>query len=136
MTALVIDRTGSADELHLAEVPRAIRISDELLIRVIAAGVNPIDAKTRVGRGASAAISTYPAILGNDFAGVVEETPFSDHPLQPGDRVYGMARPPRIAGSYAGFVAVSSLSVCRMPRTLDFVHAAGGRSPHSPHGGR
>ena len=125
MRALVIDRTGGPDELHLAEVPVPTRVSDELLVRVVAAGVNPIDAKTRAGRGVSRAIERFPAVLGADFAGVVETVPYSAHPLQPGDRVYGMGRVPRVAGSYAEVVSVSSLSVTRMPASLDFAHAAG-----------
>src|SRR5215218_8212247 len=118
------DRTGGPDELHLAEVPVPNRVSDELLVRVVAAGVNPIDAKTRAGRGVSRAIERFPAVLGADFAGVVETVPYSAHPLQPGDRVYGMSRVPRLGGSYAEVVAVSSLSVTRMPASLDFAHAA------------
>jgi NADPH:quinone reductase-like Zn-dependent oxidoreductase len=125
MRALVIDRTGGPDELHLAEVPVPTRVSDELLVRVVAAGVNPIDAKTRGGRGVAGAIERFPAVLGADFAGVVEKVPYSAHPLQPGDRVYGMGRVPRLGGSYAEAIAVSSLSVTRMPASLDFAHAAG-----------
>jgi NADPH:quinone reductase-like Zn-dependent oxidoreductase len=125
MRALVIDRTGDADELHLADMPRPTRVSDEVLVRVIAAGVNPIDVKTRAGRGVSAAIPSYPAVLGNDFAGVVEAVPYAAHPLQPGDRVYGMGRVPRVGGSYAEFIAVSSMSVAPMPASLGFVEAAG-----------
>ena len=124
MQALVIDRTGGPDELHLADVPRPIRVSDEVLVRVVAAGVNPIDVKTRAGRGVSAAIASYPAVLGNDFAGVVEAVPYAAHPLQPGDRVYGMGRVPRIGGSYAEFMSVSSMSLAPMPASLGFVEAA------------
>ena len=123
MQALVIDRTGEADELHLAEVPRPTRVSDEVVVRVVAAGVNPIDVKTRAGRGVAAAIGSYPAVLGNDFSGVVETVPYAAHPLQPGDRVYGMGRVPRLGGSYAEFIAVSSLSVAHMPPSLGFVDA-------------
>ena len=47
MRALVIDRTGDAGELHVAEVPRPTRVSDEVLVRVVTAAVNPIDVKTR-----------------------------------------------------------------------------------------
>ena len=72
MRALVIERTGAPGELHLAEVPRPTRVSDEVLVRVVTAGVNPIDVKTRAGRGVAAAIGSFPAVLGNDFAGVVE----------------------------------------------------------------
>ena len=124
MRALVIDRTGDAGELHLADVPRPIRISDEVLVRVVAAGVNPIDVKTRAGRGVAAAIGSFPAVLGNDFAGVVETVPYAAHPLQPGDRVYGMGRVPRLGGSYAEFISVSSMSVAPMPASLGFADAA------------
>ncbi|MBM7831842.1 NADPH:quinone reductase-like Zn-dependent oxidoreductase [Agromyces cerinus] len=124
MRALVIDQTGGPEELHIAEVPDPIRISDEVVVRVVAAAVNPIDAKTRAGRGVSRAIPAYPAVLGADFAGVVESVPYSAHPLQPGDRVYGMGRVPRLGGSYAELISVSSMSVTRMPATLSFAEAA------------
>ncbi|QAY74804.1 NADP-dependent oxidoreductase [Agromyces protaetiae] len=124
MRALVIDRLGGPDELHVASVPRPVRILDEVLVRVIAAGVNPVDAKTRAGRGTSAAIPSFPTILGYDFAGVVEQTPYAAHPLQPGDRVYGMGRTPRVGGTYAEYAAVTSMSVAKMPASLDFAHAA------------
>ncbi|GAA1767405.1 NADP-dependent oxidoreductase [Agromyces humatus] len=124
MRALVIDRTGGPDELHIAEVPAARRVIDEVLVRVIAAGVNPIDVKTRAGRGVSGSLGAFPAVLGFDFAGVVEASPYAAHPLQPGDRVYGMAKVPRAAGSYAELVAATSLSVTPMPTSLDFVQAA------------
>jgi len=124
MQALVIDRTGGPDELHLAEVPRPLRVSDEVLVRIVAASLNPIDVKTRAGRGTSAAITGFPVILGHDFAGVVEQVPYAAHPLQPGDRVYGMGRVPRTSGSFAEFVSVSSMSVAPMPASLDFAQAA------------
>ena len=125
MRALVIDRTGAADELHLAEVPLPVAVSDELLVQVLAAGINPIDAKTRAGSGAAAAIGGYPVVLGNDFSGIVVRAPYDTFPLQPGDAVYGMARPPRIAGTYAEYVTVSSLSVAKKPAAVSHTEAAG-----------
>ncbi|WP_241990472.1 MULTISPECIES: NADP-dependent oxidoreductase [Cryobacterium] len=125
MRALVIDRTGGPDELHVAELPLPIAVGDELLVRVVAAGINPIDAKTRAGSGAAAAIGGYPTVLGNDFSGVVVRAPYDTFELQPGDAVYGMARPPRIAGSYAEYLVVSSLSVARKPAAVSHVEAAG-----------
>jgi NADPH:quinone reductase-like Zn-dependent oxidoreductase len=124
MRALVIDRAGAPDEFHLAEVPAPIVVLDELLVRVVAAGVNPIDTKTRAGKGVSAAISAYPAVLGNDFSGVVVSSPYEAFPLRPGDEVYGMARVPRTSGSYAEYVAVSSMSVTHKPKRLSHVEAA------------
>ncbi|MCY7403244.1 MAG: NADP-dependent oxidoreductase [Cryobacterium sp.] len=124
MRALVINRTGAPDELHIEQVPLPLQLFDELIVRVVAAGINPIDAKTRAGRGVSAAIESYPAILGNDFSGVVVRAPYEAFPLQPGDDVYGMARVPRTGGSYAQYVTVSSLSVARKPNKLSHYEAA------------
>jgi NADPH:quinone reductase-like Zn-dependent oxidoreductase len=125
MRALVIDRAGGPDELHLAELPLPLAVGDELLVRVVAAGINPIDAKTRAGSGPAAVIPGFPAVLGNDFSGVVVRAPYDSFPLQPGDAVYGMARAPRIAGSYAEYLAVSSLSVARKPSAISHIEAAG-----------
>ena len=125
MRAAVIDGTGAPDVLHISEVPAARNISAELLIRVTAAGINPIDAKTRSGGGVSSAITQYPAILGGDFSGVVVTTPYQSHPLQPGAKVYGMTLVPRTQGSYAEYVAVPSLSVARRPANLTPIEAAG-----------
>lgn len=124
MRALVVDATGEDAQLRMGEVPRPLRVSDEVLVRVVAAGVNPIDRKTKLGRGVSAAIPSFPAVLGQDFAGIVEQVPYTAHPLQVGDRVYGMGRVPRTSGSYAEFLSVSSLSVAPMPATVGFVEAA------------
>ena len=62
---------------------RPVRVSDEVLVRVVAAGVNPIDRKTRLGKGVASAIPSFPAVLGLDFAGVVEEVPYAAHRCSP-----------------------------------------------------
>ncbi|MEO5919896.1 MAG: NADP-dependent oxidoreductase, partial [Pseudolysinimonas sp.] len=86
--------------------------------------VNPIDAKTRAGKGGFAGIGSFPAILGNDFSGIVVEAPYDAHPLQPGTEVYGMTLTPRTPGTYAEYVPVSALSVIPKPRALSHVEAA------------
>jgi NADPH:quinone reductase-like Zn-dependent oxidoreductase len=124
MRAMTIPGAGGPDVLALAEVERPVRVSAELLVRVVAAGVNPIDAKTRAGKGGFAGLAGFPAILGNDFSGVVVEAPYEAHPLQPGTDVYGMTLTPRTGGTYAEYVAVSALSVIRKPSDLSHVEAA------------
>ena len=124
MRAMTIPGAGDADVFALAEVERPVRIGAELLIRVVAAGVNPIDAKTRAGKGHFAALAGFPAVLGADFSGVVVEAPYAAHPLQPGTDVYGMALVPRTTGSYAEYVSVNSISVIRKPSDLSHVEAA------------
>ncbi len=71
-----------------------------VLIRVRFAGVNPLD-NSLLGR--LSANSSYPFVVGVDFAGVAERVPAGDHGLRAGDRVFGMAR---THGSYAGYTAV------------------------------
>lgn len=125
MRAMAMTQAGGPDVLTLTEVDRPTPVSAELLVRVVAAGVNPIDAKTRSGKGAFPGISSFPVVLGNDFSGIVEEAPYEAHPLQPGTEVYGMGMVPRMSGAYAEYLTVSSLSVVKKPSTLSHVEAAG-----------
>jgi len=125
MRAILMNEAGDADVLHCGTAEMPVSINSEFLVRVVAAGVNPIDAKTRAGRGVTPAIASYPAILGNDFSGVVVSSPYEGHPIKVGDEVYGMTGFPRFGGSYADFVSVSSLSLARKPKALSHVEAAG-----------
>jgi NADPH:quinone reductase-like Zn-dependent oxidoreductase len=125
MTAAVFDAPGSADALRAASVPVPSPVISELLVRVVAAGVNPIDAKTRSGAGVSAQIPSYPSTLGFDFSGIVVKSPFESHPFPAGTPVFGMAAFPRSGGTYAEYAVVPSLSVARKPASLSHVEAAG-----------
>lgn len=125
MRAMVVDAPGDADALRAASVPVPSPVLSEVLVRVVAAGVNPIDAKTRGGAGVSGAIDAYPAALGYDFSGIVVKSPYEAHPLPPGTEVFGMASFPRTGGSYAEYVVAPSLSVARKPASLSHVEAAG-----------
>jgi len=124
MRAIVIEGTGGPDVLSVAELPLPQKVNAEFLVKVVAAGVNPIDAKTRAGKGVSSLIPSYPAVLGNEFSGIVVESPYEAHAIKPGDEVYGFTPVPRQGGSYAEYVTVSSLSVARKPTALSHVEAA------------
>lgn len=125
MRAMTMSAAGGPEMLTIEDVERPVRINSEVLVRVVAAGVNPVDAKTRSGGGPFAAIDAFPVVLGLDFSGIVVEAPYSAHPLQPGTEVFGMCTVPRTSGAYAEFLSVSSLSVIRKPSTLSHVEAAG-----------
>ncbi|MFT4228704.1 MAG: NADP-dependent oxidoreductase [Microbacterium sp.] len=125
MRAAVVDEPGPPEVLHEASVPVPAPVLSELLVRVVAAGVNPIDAKTRAGGGVSSAIGSYPAVLGYDFSGVVVTAPDESHPLQPGTAVFGMVPFPRTGGTYAEYVVVPSQSVTRKPSSLSHAEAGG-----------
>ncbi|MET0302996.1 MAG: NADP-dependent oxidoreductase [Microbacteriaceae bacterium] len=125
MRAMTFSGAGGPEVLQVGRVPRPVRANSEVLVKVVAAGVNPIDAKTRAGRGAYGAIGSFPAVLGNDFSGIVVEAPYEAHALQPGTEVYGMGMVPRMSGAYAEYLSVTDLSVIRKPSTLSHVEAAG-----------
>jgi NADPH:quinone reductase-like Zn-dependent oxidoreductase len=124
MRAMTMTGSGEPDVLTLAEIERPVRVNAELLVRVIAAGVNPVDAKTRAGKGAFGGIDAFPVVLGNDFSGIVVEAPYESHPLQPGTEVYGMGMVPRMSGAYAEYLTVTAMSVIKKPATLSHVEAA------------
>ncbi|MBF4563059.1 NADP-dependent oxidoreductase [Microbacterium sp. VKM Ac-2870] len=124
MRAMVFDAPGAADVLHATEIAVPIPVLSELLVRVHAAGVNPIDTKTRAGTGVSGAISAFPSTLGYDFSGVVVSAPYESHPFPPGTEVFGMTPFPRSGGSYADYLVVPTLSVARKPAALSHAEAA------------
>jgi NADPH:quinone reductase-like Zn-dependent oxidoreductase len=124
MRAIVIDATGGPEVLHMADVERPTAVNAEFLVKVVAAGVNPVDAKTRAGHGASSGFSGYPVILGNDFSGIVVESSYAAHPIKVGDEVYGMTMVPRFAGSYAEYLTVPAPFIAKKPRSLSHVEAA------------
>ncbi|WP_323743445.1 NADP-dependent oxidoreductase [Agreia pratensis] len=124
MKAVVFDAPGDPSVLRLTDVATPARVGSEVLVKVSAAGINPIDAKTRSGAGVSVAIPFYPTVIGRDFCGIVVESPYDGHPLKPGDEVYGVSAAPRTFGSYAQYVAVPSLQVARKPRRLTPIEAA------------
>ncbi|MEV5501930.1 NADP-dependent oxidoreductase [Nonomuraea fuscirosea] len=123
MRAVTIEEFGGPDVLTVQDVARPEPLPTEVLVRVHAAGVNPVDWKTRVGHG-MAGLQTFPLILGWDVSGVVEEVGFGVTTLAPGDEVYSMPWFPRAAGAYAEYVTAPARQWARKPATLDHVHAA------------
>lgn len=124
MRAAVLDRFGEAGTLRLADVPRPTAVLGEVLVHVVAAGLNPIDVKTRSGAGAAAGLAGFPAVLGHDFSGVVVTSPYESFRLQPGDEVYGVSATPRTSGSFAEYVAVPANQVAPKPKVLSHAEAA------------
>ncbi|MBP2437160.1 NADP-dependent oxidoreductase [Microbacterium amylolyticum] len=124
MRAVVFDEPGAASVMRIATVPVPVPVMDEVLIRVTAAGINPIDAKTRAGRGVSAHLSALPGTLGFDVAGVVVKTPYELHPLPVGTRVFGMVAYPRTPGSYAEYAIASTSSLAVIPDSMSDTDAA------------
>lgn len=123
MKAVRIHDYGRAEVLRYEDAPVPPLADDELLIRVVAAGVNPVDWKIREGRLKDFVLHRMPLVLGWDVSGVVEATGAKATRFRPGDAVYAR---PDIArdGCYAEYVAVRESEVAAKPATISHVEAA------------
>src|ERR1700677_3979798 len=125
MRAIVVRSFGGPEALRLEQVRRPEPIPTHVLVRVIAAGVNPIDAKTRSGGGFAPEAGPLPHIPGWEFSGVVEKTGFGVTRFKPGDEVFGMPFFPRPAQAYAEYVSAPSRQLALKPANLSHAEAAG-----------
>jgi NADPH:quinone reductase-like Zn-dependent oxidoreductase len=125
MRAIVARSFGGPEVLQLEQVQRPELIPTQVLVRVIAAGVNPIDAKTRSGGGFAPEAGPLPHIPGWEFSGVVEKTGFGVTRFQPGDEVFGMPFFPRPGRAYAEYVTAPSRQLALKPANLTHAQAAG-----------
>ncbi|GHJ48510.1 NADPH:quinone reductase [Catellatospora sp. TT07R-123] len=121
MLAIRQDALGGPEVLRLAEVDRPHLRPTEVLVRVHAAGVNPVDWKVRRRGGA---FGDPPFTVGWDVSGVVEQIGPGVTRFDVGDEVFGMPRFPMAAGAYAQYVTSPSRQLARKPAGLDHVHAA------------
>jgi NADPH:quinone reductase-like Zn-dependent oxidoreductase len=121
MRAARIHRFGPPDVIVLDDLPRPQPDPDQVLIRVVAAGVGPWDALIREHK--SVVNVPLPFTLGSDLAGVVESVGSGVHHLKPGNEVYG-ATNPQFIGGYAEYALASASMVARKPTTLTFEEGA------------
>src|SRR2546423_2227394 len=108
MRAIIMRTHGDPSVLTPTELDRPTPGLTEILVRVHAAGVNPVDWFTRAGGGIAQSIDPPPYVLGWDVSGVVAEVGFGVTLFQPGDEVFGMPLFPRPAGGYAEYVTAPS----------------------------
>ena len=125
MRAIRAHEYGGADVLRLESVPRPEPAADEVLVRVRAAGVNPIDWLVREGYADDALAPSPPYVPGWDLSGVVEAVGSSVSAFDPGDEVFGLVRMPDPGETYAEYAAVPATDVVLTPETLDHAAAAG-----------
>ncbi len=125
MRAVVVERFGGPEVLRLAERDRPDPLPTEILVRVRTAGVNPVDASTRAGKGQADVLGPPPFVVGWDVCGVVEAVGRGVTRFAAGDQVFGMPWFPRPAGAYADYVTAPSRQFAHRPEQLDEVSAGG-----------
>ena len=121
MRAITQYTVGGPEVLELVDVPRPEPAPTEVLVRVGAAGVNPVDWKVRMRGGF---LGEPPFTVGWDIAGVVEALGAGVTRFEVGDRVFGMPRFPKEAAAYAEYVTSPSRQLARTPEKLSDVEAA------------
>jgi NADPH:quinone reductase-like Zn-dependent oxidoreductase len=117
--------TGGPHVLELGEAEIPEPLPTEIRVRVGAAGVNPVDWKTRAGAGMAAVLGPPPFTVGWDVAGTVDAVGRGVTRFAVGDAVFGMPWFPRQAGAYAEFVTAPSRHFAHRPAGLSEVEAAG-----------
>jgi NADPH:quinone reductase-like Zn-dependent oxidoreductase len=123
MKAVRFHSYGGPEVLVYEDAPKPEPTAGEVLVKVHATSVNPIDWKIRAGYMKDFRDYPLPFILGWDVSGVVESVGSGVTGFKPGDEVYGFPDASR-NGAYAEFIAVEETKLARKPRTLDHIHSA------------
>ena len=123
MKALTFKRYGKTPEIGITEVPRPTLRPDEMLVKVHAAGLNPIDNMITTGMFKPVLKFQLPAVMGSDLAGVIVEVGGSVTRFKPGDEIFASIFD-QGTGSLAEFAVVPQDLAARKPANLDFVQAA------------
>ncbi|MBC7710806.1 MAG: NADP-dependent oxidoreductase [Rhizobacter sp.] len=123
MKAIQIQSYGGADQMKLEDIPVPACEPGGLLVRAVAAGVNPVDWKMRSGAMAKELPKKFPITLGQDAAGIVVEAGSAVSSFKAGDEVFFYAHFMH-GGTYAEYVAVDATQVALKPRTVPFAAAA------------
>jgi len=122
MQAIRLHAFGGPEVLRPEQVAFPEAQDDEVVVRVLAASVNPVDYKTRSGQYPAVKQDQLPVVLGRDICGVVENCGTRAHTLRKGDPIYAMLG--RDRGGYAEYVVVKATEGPAPPHNLDPVAAA------------
>jgi NADPH:quinone reductase-like Zn-dependent oxidoreductase len=124
MKAVLFEKHGGPEVLHLAEVPDPVAGPGEVVVDIHAASVNAADYKVRLGGGAySGSGVKLPHILGRDFSGVVSAVGPGATDLRVGDPVFGVCDQ-GIEGAYAEKIAIKAAIIAKKPARLGHAEAA------------
>lgn len=120
MKAVVVNQFGGPDVLKYEDAPRPEPKDDEILVRVMAAAVNPVDSYVRQGRVVK---GNLPMIIGSDIAGLVEKAGVNAKKFKPGDAIYCYLSVVR-GGAYAEYAIAKESEAALKPKNISFVEAA------------
>jgi NADPH:quinone reductase-like Zn-dependent oxidoreductase len=119
MKAIVLHEYGGPDKLKYEDAPDPVAGEGEVLVRLSATSVNPVDFKMRSGAAASRFPIEFPGILGRDIAGIVRAVGTGVSGFAPGDKVIALG-----SKSYAELAVVKATDLAHLPDGMDIVKAA------------
>ncbi|MDE5071439.1 MAG: NAD(P)-dependent alcohol dehydrogenase [Trichodesmium sp. St5_bin8] len=123
MKAITINRYGSIDVLEYSEIQEPLITSNQLLVKIHATSVNPVDWKIRQGQLQLLSAFNFPIILGCDLSGVVLKVGEKVEDFKPGDEIYTFVNP-LLGGAYAEYIAVPANTVALKPKNMNYCQAA------------
>lgn len=124
MKAIVYQKFGTTDVLQIIEQSKPTIESNQVLVKVKAFSINPMDWKIRKGEMTLMSGSKFPKNTGADFAGIVEEIGASVSGFRKGDEVFGVVKDLMKEGVSAEYVAVPSFLIWKKPSNISFPQAA------------
>ena len=124
MMAVRLHAYGGPETLIYEQVARPVAEPGQVLVRVGAVGVNPVDWKTRAGRGVAGNLPQPPLITGWDIAGRVVALGEGVREFSVGDAVFGMVGFPGLGAAYAEYVAAPAGHLAHAPAAADELTAA------------
>jgi len=124
MKAIAYQKFGNTDVLQTVEVSKPSVQSNQVLVKVKAVSINPMDWKIRKGEMKLMSGSKFPKNTGVDFAGIIEETGSAVTNFKKGDEVFGVVKNMMKEGALAEYVAVPSSLIWKKPSLISFVQAA------------
>jgi len=126
MNAAYLEDYGDLNNIKTGKLDKPEAGEGEVLVRVKAAGVNPVDAAVAKGMLKDAIPGEFPLIPGWDVAGVVEETGYAARRFQAGDEVYAYARRPLIKhGTFAEYISLPEAYLAERPTNISMEEAGG-----------
>ncbi len=124
MKAIALKKYGEPDVLEISKLAKPTINKNQVLIKVQAVAINPLDCKLRQGQFKLVTAKKFPVVLGCDFSGEIIEKGSGVKKFDLGAKVFASLSPLKKAGAYAQYIAIAADEVARKPKNLSHELAA------------
>ncbi|MEO5998056.1 MAG: NADP-dependent oxidoreductase [Chitinophagaceae bacterium] len=125
MKAIILKDFGGTENLIISDISMPAIMADEVLVQLKSVSINPVDVKTRSGKGVAGSIKNeMPAILGWDVSGIIKEVGNAVIDVKIGEEVFAMIAFPKLGKAYAEYVAAPASQLALKPSNINHDEAA------------